>query len=328
MKIYTPVDWDTPFMYLSISYAIKNLSKYIDCEVILYDYKDWKRRQIDKDSDQCIIILQAGQIPHGNWTVASLKEYYPNSKIVTLCGDTVWWMVNGGQEIHDQHLVDLNLEPMPQCVEWMQQKGWNTEQYLWTCSEINIEELEQICPQDEINWSIKEIDLIGVYGPWSISNPGYRHDMVKWLTENGCTFTQGGGSGHQDNDLIKIYNAYQKSWLNLGTTSHNNSAISRMGCMKGWRDWISPFLNCLLIYDDHQNIQEAYNKNNIIPTYKYDNFNEIKDLVMFYKNNTNIYHEKLLAQRKWAKDNTIDKQLVSLMLKYNIINKDTIREYR
>src|SRR6185436_8817213 len=176
-------------------------------------------------------------------------------KIMSLASDTIWWMHHGGQQIHDQHLIDLNLELIPQAIDWMDRKGWKVDRWLWTCSDLNIAELKSICNQDKVDWQRKTIDTIGCYGPWTIDNPGYRHDMVKWLKENGVSFTQGANNaGHQDKSINTVYQSYMDSWLNIGTTSHGGVEFNNLGCLKGWREWISPFLNCLLIHDDHPNV--------------------------------------------------------------------------
>lgn len=315
MKIYTVIDYDTPFVYLSIGYGVLGITKYTDIQTVGIDYNDWKRKNIASTDEEIIFILEAGNIPHGNWSVSEIKEKFPNSKIITLCSDTIWWMVNGGQQIFDQEKIDLNLELMPQCREWMLQKGWNCDRWMWTCSDKNIEQI-----QNYTNNNIdKTIDFIGVYGPWTLSEPGYRKDMVDYLRSANCSFTQGGGTGHQDKNLDNIYLNYSKSWFNLGTSSHHNKSFTDMGCIKGWREWISPFFNCLLIHDNHKNIQEIYNINNIVPTYKYGDFQSIIDIANKLKSNNTYYKFLLEQQKNWSKSHTIDKQLTNLLYKHNFI---------
>lgn len=328
MKIFHCADWNTMFVYRTLAFAIKNLPEYITCEVELWAYPDFKQHNIQPYQEECLLILEAGNIPHGNWTVAELKTWFPKCKIITLCSDTIYWMVHGGQQIADQHLIDLNLELMPNAREWMDKKGWKNDSWLWTCSDIDIGQIGNFyCKSETIDYQRKKHDLISLLGPWTINNPGYRHDMVKWLKENGCSFIQGGRGNHQDQDITYIYNNYMDSWLNLGTSSHGGAEFSNMGCLKGWREWISPFLNCLLIHDDHPNIQNAYNKDNILPTYRYGHFDEIKELVYFYKNNLYSYAQKLDYQRQWARENTIDKQLTRLLVKHNFIKvEDVVRD--
>jgi hypothetical protein len=147
---------------------------------------------------------------------------------------------------------------------------------------------------------------------------GYRAEMTKYIKECGYTFSQGGGTGHNDGNLEKIYRKYISSWFTLGTTSHNRPELTKEGTMKGFRDWIGPILNSLLIYDNHPNIIKLFPVD-YIPLYSYGKFDEILNIVDQLKKDTWLYKFFLSQQKKWAIDNTIDKQLYKLLLKHNFI---------
>lgn len=325
MKIYTITDFDVPFEVVSVNYGIEGLSKYIkDCEVHTISFADLKARRINREEDSCLFIFEVGYPQHANLTTKDLRQWFPNARFITLCCDTMYYIVNNlPTQLKDQkEEVELTLEINPNCQYWFDEKGIKNDTWMWTISDKLLEELTQLS-NPQVDFTIKDNDLIGVYHPCSFAQPGYRSNMIKYIKEHGYSFSQGGGTGHNDGNLEKIYRKYMSSWFTLGTTSHNNPKFTANGTMKGFRDWIGPILNCLLIYDNHPNVQKLFPLD-IIPNYEYGNFEQILNIVDSLKEDTFTYLNLLRMQKDWAKNNTIDKQLVKILTKYNFINNEDL----
>ena len=324
-KIYTVTDFTVPFGVVSINYAIENLVNYIpNCTVKTYNLREeFIPHKIDIDVDNDVIFLcEVGYCIDAGLTTSDIFKYYPNGKIVILGCDTQYFMFQEKHfQWHNPHEVDLTLDLMPQCVDVFKEHNITADLWMWTVSD-SLLQLLKLNYGNIVDYDRKKYNFIGVYGPWTISNKDcYRHHMVNYITDNGLTFTRGNGNGFNDKDLGNLYCQYLNSWLTLGTTSHNNPFLTRMGGMKGFRDWIGPLLHCPVIYDSHENIQKLFCPNNKIPLYNYDKFDEIVKLGRYYSdiNNRKEYEELIAIQTRWSFNNTIDKQLYRLLTQYNII---------
>lgn len=322
MKIYTVTDFDVPFEVVSVNYGIEGLSKYIkDCAVHTISFSDMKLRKINRDeSNDVLFIFEIGYPQHAGLTAKDLRKWFPNAKFITLCCDTMYYIKNNlPLQLPDQkEEIELTLELNSNCRFWFDEKGIKNDLWMWTISDKLIDELMVLA--GPLDFSIKDNDFIGVYHPCSISNVGsYRNNMIKYIKDNGYTFSQGGGTGHNDGNLEKIYRKYISSWFTLGTTSHNRPELTKEGTMKGFRDWIGPILNSLLIYDNHPNVKELFPLH-IIPNYEYGDFEKILKLAKILKEEKKLYLTILKSQKQWAKDNTIDKQLYRLLVKHNIVS--------
>jgi hypothetical protein len=208
--------------------------------------------------------------------------------------------------------IDLHLEIMPQSLERFRDHKIEAELWMWTGS-------ERLCEMAYNFYKTHKhhnlYDFIGVYGPSSINNPNcWRHHAVLHIESKGMKFTNGGGDGHGDKDFDRLFQHYMDSKFTLGTTSHNRPELTRLGCMKGFRDWLGPLLGNVLIYDNHPNT-EIFNKDKIVPTYDYDNLDSMTDLANTLKEDKPKYTNYMLKQIDWAWENTIETQLLTIMLK-------------
>ncbi len=331
LKIISFVDWDIGFVFSTLGWSIEGLKNYLNCEVKLYSYNELRQRTFDSDTDNLVLIFEAGMPGHSNWTIKQLREKYINCKIVALASDTCYYMANNLEGQLDYSDIDLTLELMPNCFDWLKNKGANVDLWKWTISERlynYAQSFKSVYNRSRynLNYEIKEHDFIGVYNPGSIENPEcWRHHAVKYIKDNKMTFTQGAeNTGHSDTNFERLFENYLKSKFCLGTTSHNRAELTKLGCMKGFRDWIAPVLDCLLIYDDHPNIMSVFNQDNIIPTYKYDDLTTLSKVYEEYWLNEK-YFDLLGRQKEWTINNTIERQLVELMLKHKILKLEDFR---
>ncbi len=328
MKIISVTDYTVTCEHLTVGAAIKNLSTYyVDCETRVDSYADWRAGRILGDSSHDLtLILEVGYPQHARMSTKDVKRLFPNAKLVTMACDTLWYLAENIEFQWDSpHDYDLCLESMSETYEYYKKKiDVPVDIWRWTTSDTLLETCRRYVQDDAPVFAPKDYDFIGVYHPCSIEKPGsYRQGMFKYIRDQGWTFTQGGGSGHNDNDNFRnLLKQYAKSWFTLGTTSHNDP---RMYGMKGFRDWIGPELGAVLVYDDYKDVIEYFGGKNLLPLYKYGDFAGLLELCDNLKKNRDEYAYYLETQRKWAWRHTIEKQLVKLLDKHKIIPTDRIR---
>jgi len=306
MKIIGTTKKNTPCLWTCLGKGIEGLKKYVDLPIVIYDQKEIADNKIVPDTSQVLIIAEAGCFQHAGWSLEKVKGYFPNSKIVLLAADTNIYLF-----IHKKHqvnfnLVDLWLDLDTRCIEYYQNLGIQADQWMWTISDWFIDYIKKFC----FTLDAKSYDFIGVYHIASM-NEGYRSELIKYLQSQNLSFTNGGGNGHEDNDIDRLLNYYFHSHITLGTTSHNIGRDFRTP--KGFRDWIGPFTGAPLIYDNYPMIMKCYK--NVVPYYEYENFDSIIKLYNQYKNDKTL----IQVQQAWATNNTIDKQLYRILQKYELI---------
>jgi hypothetical protein len=321
MKIYTIID-RTPFVWWTTGLATMNLGTYINADVVPI-YKEDLNDSLAIYEDADLLIFEIGNVQHAGWTAERLKRNFPNAKLVAFCSDTIYYQINGLQPQLEPGLIDLHLEIMPQSIDWLKERGAKlVERWSWTTSDWICEQAKEYLEKEP--QPTKQYDFIGVYHPGTISNPEcWRHHAVKHIQNAGYSFTQGGGTGHEDGDLNRLFAHYRQSWCTLGTSSHNRPELTRLGCCKGFRDVLGPLLGCPLVYDDHPNILSSFTC--ILPTYKYDNLESIISVYNELRNNEQLFERVLTDQIEWTYANTIEKQLVRTLLTNSFIGKEHLR---
>lgn len=315
MKIYAVTEFDKPFVYLTTGLAFKALGDILGCEAIVSDYPVWGHRKLEKDSgNDAVVLFEAAYLDYVKMSTKELRSFFPNAKFVALGSDTTYYVTNKKGFQFDSPLeVDLFLDSMDHVCEDYAKLGIKTDSWMWTTSGEN---LRQVTEFTKNNPAEKDNDFVSVLAPWTITREGsYRKAMVDYLRARGYTFEQGGGNGHMDKDVEKIYRTYVRSRFTLGTTSHDNPTIRGM---KGWRDWIGPHLGAALIYDDHPDVLRKYHNNGLVPVYPYGDFEKICVLADELKANSRLFDALLERQRQWAEANTIERQLASLLIKHGI----------
>lgn len=320
MKIYCVTDYNIPCAYTCTGWGVEGLSKYIpNAEVKMMSYDQMKARELTPDSGHDVFFFfEIGNPQHCGVTTADLRKLYPNGKLIAFCSDTIYYQMNGGRLQMEPNGIDLHLEVMPQSVEWLRNQGIATELWMWTLSD---KLLGQALGYRLLHSYEKIYNFIGVYHPCTIDNPEcWRHHAINYIREHGYRFTNGGGNGHGDTDLGRLFTHYMQSFFTLGTTSHNRPELTRLGCMKGFRDWLGPVLGSLLIYDNHPNVMNTFNQRGIVPIYEYDN---LESIIHLHKElyGHHVYSMYMARQLNWIRDNTIDKQLVNIMKAKGWINE-------
>ena len=326
MKIYAVTEDSKPFVSLSTGKAFSNLSSYYDCEVQVKDFNYWRNREIDSDSgNDVVVIFESVYLELAGMSTRDLREYYPNAKFVAMGSDTIYYLVtnkNNGYQFDSPFEVDLFLEKMEDCIDQYRARGINVDHWMWTASDWLLDYVQKF--DEGKKFEEKENDFIGLYAPHTIQRPNsYRNKMVNFLASKGKKFTQGGGSGHDDPDVDKIFQQYANIKFTLGSTSHDNPLFHGM---KGFRDWIGPHMGSMLIYDDYPDVRKHFQGGELVPLYEYGVFEGILAIHDHYSQNTDQYYEVIEHQKAWALDNTIEKQLVKLFTKHGIIDESFISQ--
>jgi hypothetical protein len=307
MKIIGTTKYNTPCLWTCIGKGIEGLSKYTNIPIIIYDQQDIANGNIIKDNDDIILLFEAGCFQHAGWSLSKVKDWFPNSKLIPIAADTNIYLFLRNQHQLDYELVDLWLDLDTRCIDYYKNLGIQADQWMWTISDWFIDYIKKTT----ITLDTKRYDFIGVYHIVSMID-GYRARLINYLKDHNLSFTNGGGNGHEDNDLERLINYYYHSHITLGTTSHNIGEDFRTP--KGFRDWIGPFTGTPLIYDDYPMIMDCYQ--DTVPYYKYKDFDSIVELYNKYKGDQKL----LQKQQTWATNNTIDKQLYRLLQKYEFIS--------
>lgn len=315
MKIIGTSKKSTPCIWTCIGKGIEGLSKYINCPIIIYDQTDFLQNKIQPDNDKIIFIFEAGIPHHCNFPLNIAKRYWPNSIFIPLSTDTIFWRMRNQHQM-DLQYIDLFLDPHKEVIDEYTKLGVLCDKWFWTSSEWFLNYIETHKMQEE-----KVYDFICVLHPDSIRPDTYRGQMVKHIEKRGFTFTQGGGSGHDDNDIDRLIKYYCKSKITLGTSNCHGSNIRGI---KGFRDWLGVACDVPLIYDNESVIMEEYNSR--VPYYQYGNFDQLVDIGKTLINYPKIYYYYLLKQQQYLKENTIDKQLTRLLLKYSFITEVDLHE--
>jgi hypothetical protein len=306
-----------------MGWGIDGLVNYLNAEVKLYNYDELKQRRIEVDSsNEALLVFEIGNPQHAGLNTEHLRYWFPNAKIVALCGDTQYYQFNNLQPQMNPNGIDLHLELTISGVEWLKSKGAVVDWWKWGISEKLIMgaigykhamlKTMEFCPEQ------KNIDFIGVFHPGTVTNVGsWRYNAVNFLKENGYTFTTGGGDGHYDKDFYRLFNHYISSWFTLGTTSHNRPEITRNQSAKFFRDELGPILDSLLIYNDCELIRKTFG-DYIVPFYDYDNNQTIVDLYKRLKE-TEEYQQLIKKQKEWVFDNSFERLLIRKLMEHKIL---------
>lgn len=306
MKIIGTTKSTTPCLWV-FAQGIKGLEKYLDCKVILYDQSLFPYN-IPSTNEDLIFICEAGLPIHSNFPLEQAKKIWPNSRIIIWGTDTIFWRQKGLHQVN-LSLVDLYLEEHEVIINEYRDLGITCDFFDWNISDELINYINKTNIQEE-----KIYDFIGVYHPYSLTPDKYRGRMISFLQQNGYSFTQGGGGSHDDNDISRLLKHYRQSRICLGTSSHSTSNECKF--RKGFRDFIAPFCNIPIIYDNYYEVINTWR--DIMPYYECGNFNSIIDITQNLYSNSELYNNYINKQKEYAINNSIDKQLFNLIKKYNL----------
>jgi hypothetical protein len=310
--LYTIID-PYPYSSWTVHEDYKVLAKRIGYEHKFYTMEQIQNEQVDHDSSpDTLFMFEPALLKLPHKTTKDIKRWFPNCKIVALSSEALtykygygWWYpanLTREFEIYDAHDVDLWLDINDEIVEFYAQKGLKTDTWENTTSHYLID-LYSNRPRLE-----KNQDIISLMG----HRNDYRNALINFLTARyTCQFGQHPSTA--DWDPEHIYNDFSRSKFVLGTTSpcwwSNRS-------MKGFRDWVGPICGTVLIYDNYPDVIKKYP---VCPTYNYDDFNSIEDLVTKIWSDPVLYKKILDGQIEWIKENTIAIQLFKVLTKHGII---------
>lgn len=317
MKIHALTEKNKPFVYLSTGRAFCGLENYLDCQVNLFDYRDWYNHcLVTPHEDVDIFIFESVYMELCNLHTRLLRAFYPNAKLVALGSDTIYYIKtgkNGGWQFNSPLDVDLFLETMSEVREEYKNRGVKVDKWMWTISESLISHLEGL-PRK--NWKERLFDFISLLSPHTIGRQGsYRQEMVEYLKNRYCNFTRGLGSGMDDKNPDITHLEYGNAKITIGTSSHDNPQFFGV---KGYRDAIGPFMDSLLVYDDFKDVVDNYQVGTLVPAYGYGKFHELVEILDYFDANETHRNLCIEAQKKFFRENTIEKQLVRLFKKYGI----------
>lgn len=316
MKIYTVTEPTIPFVYYTTGMAIPSFAKQIEAECIQYSLSDFKRINVSQqDKDEAVWIVEAVYLRLSGLTPRSLKKLTPNAKIVTLGGDCIEYLDKctstpgcdqyNGFEFFGQREVDLHLDLLDEVVENYTNQGIKSDYWMWTISKNFIKQVVRNKPDIE-----KQRDVIFCVAPqW---NKGYRQKLLDHLNSENITWTLG-GNGHTDTNINGCLARYWACRISLGTTS---PSWTRFRTMKGFRDWLAPFTNTILIYDNHPDVIKKYP----VPIYDYHDFEDCSNLIKKIVSLSDQEKIEILEKQKdWAWTHSIENQLYHKLTEHGII---------
>lgn len=304
MKIVGTTNKAISCIWTTIGKGIERFGNKLGLETVIYDREDFLNHRIVGTDEQTVFIFEAGTPQHAGYSMARIKQLFPNSILIALSSDAIIYKNVLQHEQLDYKYIDILMDVEDEAMNYYSNKYRIIgEKWLWTTSEWLIEAAENfISPPLP-----KLYDFICV----AIFSGPFRRMLRDYLIHHGLSITNGGGCGHEDNDLRRLFTHYKQSRWTLGTTSHNNPQIRGM---KGFRDWIGPFLGAPLIYDNYFQVMGAYGS--VVPYYDYTDFSSIKSLINMSENKR---EELCTKQRMWARLNTIEEQLYKVCKKHGIL---------
>ena len=284
--------------------ALQNVSKHFNFEYMpLVIEGQWEdgNEVVDKlpDIEDDLIFITTY---NNKWTrehYDRIKEKMPKIKTVFLASDTHYdGKTESGSLVGLERIewpLDLYLDTMKEVVEEAKSK-FTSAHYYWSVSQNIIDQIES----SELE-SVKKYDAICLCSTDNQSS--VRKEMFQALDEAALWVLR----NLDEHDLENIFNLYSQSWITLGTTTSCMS--SELRSMKGFRDWIAPFCGSLLIYDSFPDVVEI---GSFIPIYRYGDWQGAAKIIKELKDNKFLYNKLIEKQKRWALDNTLEKQLIRI----------------
>lgn len=313
MKIIGTTNKQISCIWTTIGKAIEGLGEMTNIETIIYDREDFLNNRIEPTKEEVVFIFEAGTPQHAGYSMEKMKNYFPNSRFIALSSDAVIYKDVLKYDQLDYNYVDILLDVEDKALDYLKGKYSRLicDKWMWTISGWLFNEATDYALQHghcALRKIEKEFDFICV----AIFAGDYRQRLRQYLEYSGFKFTNGGGNGHEDNDLQRLFRYYSLSRWTLGTTSHNNPAIRGM---KGFRDWLGPVLGAPLIYDNYNQVMAAYGS--IVPYYEYTDFSSITTTVNRFSEEQRM--ELAYDQWEWIRFNTIEEQLFKVCKRYGIL---------
>ena len=285
--------WPAQFVEYTLDFALENVARQNKIKYTSIKYNPSERHLNTPASLAKTLICYCFDSNRNDSDYEQARLLRPNALFLQFGGDLHY---DPGIDQHTRN-VDIHVDTMFEVVGKVKELGRSSYHYYWSISQKMID----IINQDKKDYP-KDIDFICLCRLCT----SYRYQFFNEIGKQ-CTYI----TGHNEFDISKIISYYKRSRLCLGTSSPCIETWGRS--MKGFRDWIAPFCDCVLIYDD---IEEMRVLCEIVPSYTYNNYVELFDLKKTLYNNRDTYNFFLGKQKEWALDNTIDKQLSRILTDY------------
>lgn len=302
------------YQKLTNGLAIPNIAKQLGIECKSYSVAEFQSGLIVRDSSpEAIFITESAFFREGLMSARELRYRIPNGKLVNMASDSILFTRKKRNEFDFcvDHF-DLWLDTMEECKEYYQSKGLFADIWRWTISDKYIDLIDDYLFKLKEGLMYEPLEKQKDYVCLARLHSPYRLKLKQYLDAKGLKGTF--GTGVLSSDLKDLYELYNTSWVALGTTSPAGQDDIRT--MKGFRDWIAPFFGTMLLYDDHPEMKWA---STVLPTYNYNDFDEIKDFIIDVKNYTAMHKQYVKQQKQFILNHTIEKQLISLFKKHSII---------
>lgn len=293
------------YEYVTIYKAFEQICRNLQWEFFpVNKNNNWEEILPDKSSD--IILVSFDDSAHLQKPINWIKTILPNCKIVILGGDAIY--ASNFEQYEDIKLVDLHLEMLSETINIYKERSYNVARWMWTTSEYLLNKIYQT---DLPKSPIKVYDAIALFRIREYNVTPYRCQLIEFFNKEKMSLLTNLG----ENDLQKIFQLYNKSWVSLGSTS--SSWPSPRRSLKGFRDWISPFCGTVLVYDNHPDVISLYTTD--LPIYNYSNFQSIKNIINTIKTlSTKQYNDILVEQQQWVLGNTLERQFTNILT--NLLN--------
>jgi hypothetical protein len=286
--IYFPVQ----FVEYTFHFSLENLAKKFQVPFTAYTYGEWQTDfdRIPTTQDK-ILVFFIHDVNRPARMVENLLGRCPNAVLVQFGGDTHYLGVDAAlfTKIH------IHLDTMYETVKKLKNElGLTAYHFYWTISETFIKQIQEDCREFERDNTI--ICLCN-------TNTHYRRILFEKLQKKFKVLHH-----LREFNPQKLIEHYKRSIICLGTSSPCiNDWTKRSN--KGFRDWIAPFCGTLLIYDDIEEIRDI----EIVPTFKYGSICHLYECVDNVLANPPAMQPKIEAQRKWALENTLEKQFEKIL---------------
>ncbi len=272
-----------------------------------YKYIPVKREDLNTIaySGDCVILAPAAAIKMGKCRIDDLRKRCPLSKIIVFAGDSHYYLAgyeNGAPwELYDiqqgyEYLypgeVDLHLDLMQSVVDEYTRRGIRAASWDWSVCQHDIDDSLQY------RGVTKDHNFIFLGNLCS----QYRRIFTEVVKSNKYSIITSGMF-----PVEQTPRSYARADVCIGSTSpvfgNDEVHAKHVRSMKGARDWIAPFHNTVLIYD---NFDEVVNRWHSTVLYNYFSPSTICDAYEYIQR---VGSKDILErQRQWAVENTLDKQ--------------------
>lgn len=282
------------FVEYTLGFALSNIAAMHNIEYEECHYNDGEKHlNIEIRPDYKYIVCFIYDPNRSEITLKQLKRQQ-NVRLVQFGGDVHYYRVDPN---HFKH-VHLHIDTMLRVQEEIEELGTSYAHYYWSISQKMIDMIKP----DKVE---KTHDLICLCR----NNTQYRN---KFFKDIGNKYALKINLNEYDYD--KIVEHYKSSLICLGTSSPCTNYWHKRS-MKGFRDWIAPFCDTVLIYDDINEIRLT----DVVPMYKYDDMESLFGLIEEMKNDADKRSFYIEKQKHWAVNNTIDNQLTNILRNKNIL---------